>query len=365
MRISAAALLVPVLLALLPGSASAFGYLDAHGNGTVLPGFSAVSIGLGGAKAVGFGDALSVLTNPADIYRIPGTSLTLSVGPGVIREMVEDSLGKHDRTWMTLANLSGGAKFQAGPSIAVAAGIAAVSDFSYDGMHYTYDDDPGPQYGQITEVRHLRVTGGLWESAAGVAWRPATWINVGVSAGLRFGSVSFDSTFEDRTDSLNDAEVSWTIEESAPAWHAGIALPLDLARIGVCWASGTDHFDPSLTAGALLYTDDARQAAFGAEAEIADPGDANALTVRILGQFLPSPGFTVRGSFFFMDRADEVEREGMGLAVGTGIALGKITLNGGFSWSSVDRSAVAFGYEAPEDIKDSASLLSVGLTWNP
>ena len=364
MRNSTGMLLLMLLVSTV-GSVSAFGYLDANGNGTGLPGYSALSVGFGGAKAVGFGDALSVLTNPADIYRIPGTSVSLSVGPGVIREMVEDSLGKHDRTWLTLGNLSGAVKFQVSPSLAVAAGVAAVSDFSYDGLHYTYDTDPGPEYGQITEERSLRVTGGLWESAAGFAWRPATWINVGLSAGLRFGTVSYDSTFKDRREPENDNEIKWTIDESEAAWHAGIAIPMNLARIGLCYTSGGEHYDASLAAGALLYTDDARQAAFGAEAEITDPGDTNALTVRILGQFLPSPNFAVRGCFFFMDRADEVDREGLGLAVGTTIGLGKVSLNGGFSWSSVDRSALAFGYEAPEDIKDSASLVSFGVTWNP
>jgi len=364
MRISLIAVTLAVLVA-TPGVLSAFGYLDTNGNGTQLPGYNAISLGLGGAKAVGFGDALSVLTNPADIYRIPGTSFTVSVGPAVIREMVEDSLGKHDRTWITLGNLSGGMKLQVSTSLAFAAGVAEVSDFSYDGQHYTYDQEEGPEYGQIIEVRTLKVTGGLWESAAGFGWRPATWINVGLSGGLRFGSVSYDSTFEDRRDPENDTLVGWSLDESELAWHAGVALPLDLARIGLCYTSGGDHYDASVAGGALIYTDDARQAAFGAEAELTDPGDANALTVRILGQFAASPGFTLRGCFFFMDRADEVDREGMGIAAGTSIGLGKVTLNGGYHWSSVDRSAVAFGYESPEDIKDSASIVSFGVTWNP
>ncbi len=354
-----------LLLMMVSGTVFAFGYVDAHGNGSGIPGYNAVSLALGGARAIGFGDALSVLTNPADIYRIPGTSISMSIGPAVIREMVEDSLGKHDRTWMALGNLSAALKLQVSPEFAVAAGVARISDFSYDGIYYDYDQDPGPAYGQIIEVRELKVTGGLYESAAGLAWRPATWLNVGLSGGLRFGSVSFDSTFTDRRDPENDTLVSTSFEESDFCWHGGVVLPLGLSRLGLSYASASDHYDARIAGGALLYTNDSRQGAFGAEVEMIDPGDTNALLIRVLGQFTPSTNFTVRGSLFFGDRGDEIDREELGIALGTGISFGKLTLNGGFSWSSVDREALAFGYEAPEDIKDSPSIVSVGLTWNP
>lgn len=359
--------LVPiiVLLLLAPASVSAFGYVDAHGNGSAIPGYNAVSLALGGARAIGFGDALSVLTNPADIYRIPGTSFSISIGPAVVREQVEDSLGKHDRTWISLGSLSGAVKLQVSPQLAVAAGVARVSDFSYDGIHYAYDEEPGPEYGRIIEVTELKVVGGLYESAVGFAWRPATWLNVGLSGGLRFGSVSFDSTFEDRNSPENDTLVSWSYDESEFCWHGGLVVPLGLSRFGVCYTSAGDHYDSRVAGGALLYTDDSRQGAFGAEVEIIDPGEINALVIRVLGQFTPSDNFTVRGSLFFSDRGDEVDREGLGIALGTGISFGKLTLNGGYSWSTVTRNALAFGYEAPEDIKDTPSILSIGLTWNP
>lgn len=62
---------------------------------------------------------------------------------------------------------------------------------------------------------------------------------------------------------------------------------------------------------------------------------------------------------------DEIKRRGIGIALGAGIAFGKLTLNSAYSWSSIDRSGIAFGYTETEDIWLSSSILSVGLNWNP
>ena len=353
-----------LLLLLFPGITFAFGYADAHGNGSPIPGLNAVSLGFGGVRAIGFGDALSILTNPAEIYRIPGTSLTMSVGPAVLTETVEDSTGRNSNNWIALGNLSAAMKFQPTSSFAIGAGIARITDSSFEGMYHVRDETPGPDYGDIIETLELNVTGGLFESAAGFSWRPMTWMNVGFSGGVRFGQADFDSTYLDRRDPENDTLVSWSWTENEFCWHAGIVIPLSLASLGVSWASPSEHYDGRIAAGAILYTGEMRQAAFGAEIEIVDPGDANALHARILGQFHPAGSLTFRGAITFSDRGDEIKRQGIGLALGTGIAFGKLTLNAAYSWSSVDRDGIAFGYTEPEYIKNSSSILSAGLNWN-
>lgn len=356
--------LIWLLLLLFPGIVLAFGYADAHGNGSPIPGLSAVSLGLGGARAIGFGDALSILTNPAEIYRIPGTSLTMSVGPAVLVETVEDSTGRNKNNWITLSNLSAAMKFQPGSRIAIAAGIARITDSSFDGIYHVRGETPGPNYGNIIETMELTVTGGLYETAAGFSWRPATWLNAGLSGGFRFGQTVFDSTYMDRIDPQNDTLISWRWDESSFCWHAGIVIPLSLASLGVSWASPSEHYDGRIAAGAILHTGEFRQGAFGGEIEIVDPGGANELQARILGQFHPAGSLTFRGAFTFSDRGDEIKRQGIGIALGAGIAFGKLTLNSAYLWSSIDRSGIAFGYTEPEDIKLFSSILSVGLNWN-
>lgn len=355
-----------LLLLLFPGMVLAFGYADAHGNGSPIPGFNAVSLGLGGARAIGFGDALSILTNPAEIYRIPGTSLTMSIGPAVLVETVEDSTGRNMNNWIALGNLSAAMKFQPSSRLAIGAGIARITDSSFNGMYHVRDETPGSMYyGDIIETMELTVTGGLYESAAGFSWRPASWVNVGLSGGLRFGQVDFDSTYLDRRYPEIDTLISWGWDSRSFCWHAGIIIPLNLASLGVSWASPSEHYDGRIAAGAILYTGEFNQGAFGAEIEIIDPGDANALQVRIMGQFHPAGSLTFRGALTFSDRGDEIKRQGIGLALGAGIAFGKLTLNSAYSWSSINRDEITFGYTESADIKLSSSILSIGLNWNP
>ncbi|MEN8209653.1 MAG: hypothetical protein ABFR50_10430, partial [Candidatus Fermentibacteria bacterium] len=180
----------------------------------------------------------------------------------------------------------------------------------------------------------------------------------------RFGEASYDSTFEDRVNPENDTTVAVSWDESEFCWHAGIMIPLNMTSVGISWASATDHYDARVAAGVLLYTGDSKQGALGAEAEIVDPGDANNLEGRFIGQFSPSNSLSFRGALFFSDRNEEIESQGLGISLGAGLALGRITLNGGFSWSSVTRESFAFSGWDPIDIKVSQSLLSFGLNWN-
>lgn len=353
-----------IIILLIPGMVFAFGYTDVYGNGSSIPGYNAVSLGLGGARSVGFGDALSILTNPAGIYRIPGTSFTMSIGPAVVTETFEDSTGRANYNWIALANLSAAMKFQACPELAIGAGIARITDFSFDGLNIKWDHTQGPDSGMVTEINELKVVGGLFESAAGFSWKPLAWMNIGLSGGLRFGQVDFDSTFEDCLNPENDTLVSWGWNESEFCWHSGIIIPLSLSSIGVSWASASEHYDSRVAAGAIMYTAESKQGAFGAEIEIIDPGDSNAFTARIFGQFHPSNSLTFRGALSFTDSGNEVEKQGIGLAVGTGISFGRLTLNGAYSSSFVEMKGIAFSGMESENIKDTSSLLSIGLTWN-
>ncbi|MCD4700781.1 MAG: hypothetical protein K8S24_02890 [Candidatus Aegiribacteria sp.] len=349
-----------VMLLAITGIASAFGYADAYGNGTSIPGYNAVTMGLGGARAIGFGNAISILTNPADIYGVPGTTFTMSIGPAVLFESFEDTTGYHEFNWIALANISAAMKFQASSKLALGAGIARISDFSFEGRRYERDGISG----DIIEAAELDSRGGLYECAAGFSWHPESWINIGLSGGLRFGEVSNDSTYEDYVNHDNDTTVSRGWEESEFCWHAGIIIPFSLSRVGISWASATDHYDARIAAGALLYIDELKNGAMGIEAEIIDPGDANNLEARLLGQFSTSNSLTFRGALSFIDRNKEIESQGIGLSLGAGLALGRITLNGAFAWSSITRESFAFSTWDPVDIKLSHSLLSIGLDWN-
>jgi hypothetical protein len=315
---------------------------------------------LGGARAVGFGDALSVLTNPADIYRIPGTTLSLAIGPGVISESLTDTTGYVNYNWVALSNLSGAVKFQISPRLAIGAGAARVSDVSFQGIYYERNSFSG----EITESFELKSRGGLYESAAGFSWHPARWINVGFSGGLRFGGASRDSIYINRFAPEQDTTVSTSWDESQFCWHAGAMVPVGLTSFGVSWASGSDHYDARVAAGAILYTAESRQGALGVEVELVDPGGDDDLEARVLGQVTPSNSLTFRGALSFADIGGEIPAQGFGISAGAGIAFGRITMNCAYAWSSLTRDEVTYSAYSPSNIKVSRSLLSVGINWN-
>jgi len=347
-------------LLLVPGVVMAYGYADALENGTALPGYNAVGISLGGARAVGFGDALSILTNPADIYRIPGTSMNVSVGPAVLKESFEDSTGYNYYNWLALSTLSAAVKTEISPRLSLGLGLARISDYSFDGTYYVSDGfAPG-----ITKSYRVNSTGGLFEAAAGFSWRALRLLNLGLSAGIRFGEMNYDSVYSDRIDPSNDTTVSSSWREDQFAWHAGMMIPLGMTSIGISWGSATDHFHSRLAAGVLLYTGETRQAALGVEAELVDPGGDDDLEVRFLGRISPSASAVFRGAISYSDIRRELEAQGLGLSFGSGISFGRFTIEGAFAWSSITRDSGSFSVHDPFNVDLSRSILSFGLNWN-
>ena len=353
---------VIIILVLLPAAAYCFGFLDAAYSGTAIPGYSAVSLGLGGVRSIGLKDGSSTLTNPAGLARGAGTRFSLAIGPGIGNESVLDSLGEDENNWISFGNLFAGARFRMTPNLCLGLALAKISDFSYKGTHYTYEF--GMQT-ELTKIRKLKVSGGAYESALGLSYTPAGWLNLGFSAGMRFGSASYDSTYEDVIDPDNDTTLTWEKELDGFSWHAGIEFPFTAGLAGVSLASETDYCASLLAAGGILYLDDNRRGGIGGELELVDPGGNNAYNARIFADFYPSDSFEIRSALFFGDPAYEnIETElSKGFSIGTGIHLGNVVLNGGVSWTSSSRDSLTIGGGSPDDISSSQALLSLGLDW--
>lgn len=343
-----------------------YGYIDAHGSGTRISGIGAVSVGLGGVGFTGFGDPVALLSNPSSLSSIEGTSFSVSIGAGIGTEKVSDSTGMHDNTWLTMGNLSAGMKLGLGTDIDAGVAIARISDFSYSGTHLTYDFQPGHN-DDISEIRELTVTGGMYESAAGLSVRVFEHLNAGIAAGYRFGSVEYDSSFTDIENSENDTLVSWRTEMEGIAWHAGIEVPLDMSLLGLSWSSSGDQVDSRIAAGGLFHLDSSGGNALGAEVEFADPGGRNDLNIRIFGFTSLSTSFDLRGGVNFGIVNDESVDRGadIGLSIGAGVKFDKITLNFGCSWSSCSRDSILLGGGIPDDLSDSRTVIAFGVGWNP
>ena len=359
-------MILSCILILLPSSALCFGYLNSHTSGTPLPGFSARSTSFGGVRSIGLGDGSSMLTNPAGLQRTSGTLFSLSIGPGIGTETIMDSLGQHENNWITFANLFTALKFQLSPKFNAGITLGKVTDFSYEGSYFTYFFQQG-HISSLIETRELSVNGGLYESVAGLSFSASDWINLGLSGGLRFGAVNYDSTFTDIENPENDTLISWERDFNEFCWHFGFEVPLENSLFGFSWASEGDSYDARMALGGLLYLDDEKQGALGGEVELGDPGGINSTHVRIFGFASPSSTFEIRGSVnFTMPKFEQTESSMItGLSLGTGVHLGNVILDGGFAWYSCSRDSVYLGVGRPDDLTNSQALISLGVTWNP
>jgi len=355
-----ALLLLAILLA-VPAQSWAFGYGDSQGNGTVLPGIHPASLSLAGARAVGLGDAASVMLNPADIYRVPGRVLNISAGAAIVSEVVEDTTGKYNRNYAALGNVCAAAKLQLSPGLAAALGIARLSDFTYEGIRYLTEDPLEPD--RITGAESLQSSGGLWEACAGSAYKVGPLV-AGASAGIRFGSADYTFTVTDY-DENTETDSTWSRSfDSQGCFHLGVMLPFELNRLGISYASETDQYADRLALGGLIYTGSSNLGAFGGELEIADLGGDTEYTGRAFGQYSPSSSFTFRLGIFITERPEMTDAEKIGLALGGVIGLGAVNLDFGYSWTREERMTDIFanptgGYY----VSDKPSMISVGMTW--
>ena len=355
-----------LVLALVPGLCLGFGYLDIRGAGSPLPGFTARGLAYGGVRSLELRDGSSVLTNPAGLARLQEAALSLSIGPGIGRALVLDSLGEDESNWISLSTLFAGVSMPVNRHFSVGAAVSRITDASFDYKHYTYDFQAG-QTSYLSEIRTLKVTGGMYEAAGGVSYRAADWLNLGASAGLRFGSVNYDSTYEDVVDPDNDSTLTWTRDFNSFCWHGGLELPLEFGVLGFSWASEDDDYPARAAVGGLLYTDDTGRGAIGAEVEIGDPGGRGSIDARLFGRAFPYDSFEIMGALIFGTPNYEGVETGttLGLSLGTGIHLGRVELDAGFSWSSLARDTLFLVPGNPDELKDSQALISFGLTLRP
>lgn len=338
-----------------------YGYEDALDQGTIIAGITAGNLQMGGAVAIGYGQPSSVLLNPANLGRVSASGLEANIGPGIATESIEDSTGRHTRSYMGLGPASLAFRIPAGRSLSLGAGIARVSDLTYDGQHYIADDPLIPGY--ITGSETLESNGGLWEAVAGCSYRVARWLSIGVSAGPRFGSADFVYEFDDRVGE-DDSTATWGWDESGVCVHAGATVPFGANSASLSWISGSDHYPSRIAGGAILYSGGTTEAfSIGLEGEIRDPGEANTFIGRVSARFSPNPGFVMGGGLFFSDRGSDSSRSNLGIGFGVAISLGKAVLQGSFAFHNTSRQTVAFGYEGFDTVDDKLGYFGLGLDW--
>ncbi len=340
-----------------PAASAGYGYLDAIGMGSQLPGTDAVSHGFGAGSSVGVG-GMNLFGNPAALAG-SGSELMISTGVNILKQSVDDGLGKHTLTFAGLGETS----FQAGfstPAGNLALGIARIRDYTYKGEYFFIEANPEPI---ISGFENLTVSGGVWEAALGGAREIAGGVSLGASAGYRMGNIDYEYYWHHFNESIEDSSSSWSREEGEFAWRAGASFDLGQSAIaGISYASESENCPSLISAGVLFGNIAGGNPGVGAEARIFDTGDDKAWSGTVFGGIHPENNLYFRGGIMLSSRGGTESDAALGMFLGTTVNFSRFNLDAAFNFGNEGRKSGVFGFPDADTINDIVTGFGVGAT---
>ncbi len=348
-----------LILFIVSSAAFGFGYVDAIGLGSPLPGIDPVSHGFGGVASLGVGN-MSLFGNPAGIAG-NSSCMDIAIGPHIMKETVDDGAGKHSLTYAGL----GAACFQAlfgADNATVALGVARVRDYKYKGEYFFLEERPDSAY-IIAGFENITVSGGVFEAAAGAACEALEGFFIGASAGYRFGNIDYDYYWHHFSESIDDSSSVWSREEGEFAWRAGATADIgNGATMGASFSSESENCPSTLAAGVVFGDMAAGFPGVGLEAKLYDKGEDTAWSALVFGGVHAEQNLFFRGGVSLSSRGSDQSDPALGISLGTTVNFSRADLNAAFNYGSENRSENVFGYSDVNSVKDIITALSVGLT---
>ncbi|MCK5132811.1 MAG: hypothetical protein KAR40_11735 [Candidatus Sabulitectum sp.] len=342
-------------LLLLPLTAQGFGYPAALEQGSPMPGMDAVSHGFGGVLSVNVG-GMNLFSNPAELTK-SNPIISASIGPLILKQSVDDGLGKHSLTYAGL----GASSFQAGlntHSASFALGIAKIRDYTYKGEYFFIDTNPDPV---IAGFENLIVSGGVWEAAAGVASVISGEISLGASAGYRVGDINYEYYWHHFNEAIPDSSSEWSREEGEFTWRAGASVPAgNNISIGAVYASKTDNCPSSIAAGVCVGNIAAFSPGFGLEARIYDTEINRAWSANFFGGIHPDHNLFFRGAAVLSSSGGNDPDIALGICMGATVSLERIDISAAFNYGSETRDGNVLGFPDAKTIDDVVTAFTVG-----
>ncbi len=342
-------------LLLFPLTALGYGYPAALGQGSSMPGVDVVSHGFGGVMSVNAG-GMNLFGNPAELSNY-NPSLSASIGPLILKQTVDDGLGKHSLTYAGLGASSIQAGFNTG-SASIAFGIARVRDYTYKG-EYFFVDTTGLEP-IIAGFENLTVSGGVWEAATGAATTLPGGISIGASAGYRMGSINYDYYWHHFTETIPDSSSGWSREEGEFSWRAGASVPTgESVSLGAVYASKTDNCPSSIAAGVRVGNIADYSPGFGLEARIYDM-ENKAWSANVFGGIYPDQNLYFRGGAVLSSTGGTDSDASLGISMGATVDLGRTDISAAFSYGNEGRNGDVFGFPQADTIDDIVTAFTVG-----
>ncbi len=349
-----------LMLAAFSYSAFGYGYLDAYGKGSVMPGVDAVSHGFGGVSSVDVG-GMNLFANPAELASF-NPAINTSIGALILKQSVDDGLGKHTLTYAGL----GASSIQLGLDISnfdIALGIAKIRDFTYKG-EYFFVDSTTPET-VIAGFENLSVSGSTWESAFGVGTQIIPGTNVGIAGGYRFGDVKYNYNWHHFNETIPDSTVNWVTDTTGIAWKAGVSQSIGVSTsVGIVYSSATDNCPASIAGGIRVGNLGAFSPGFGVEARIYDYEDNKHWVANIFGGMHPEHNLYFRGALVLSSRGGSDSNASIGLSAGATVDLGRIDISGAFNYGNETRDDEVLGFPEAQSIQDIVTAFSFGATFD-
>jgi hypothetical protein len=275
-------------------------------------------------------------------------------------EEVVDSTSTVQRSSRGLGSVSGAGAYRVSPDLVMAVGVAMVSDFQYDGTHFLPED---PSHPGIDVIETLISEGGLWEALGGASWSPADYLSAGVSAGLRFGEVSYDYTFDEKFTPEVDSTATWSWDLSEPCYHAGIVIGDDLISGGVTYTSGTtDRYYSRLCIAGRATAEHIGNTTMGFEGELIAPFDRNYFKGKLSIETPIRPTINLRAGVGF-NEGENMNRVGTAFSVGGDVRSGRFKVELALSNISRSRVSTSFPEEYSDYVDDSWTHFCIGLQY--
>lgn len=342
-------------------TALGFGYPDAIRSGTILGGFSVRSIACAGAMAAATGssDPGALFANPAGLVIAPATRLALGGGVSLWKETVELNTYRQDQNGLVIGTAMAAFKTEPGPGYAFGAGIARVSDASHEDARYNYGSPPDTT--TLESIERFHSSGGFWEVLGGGAVSLAPWLDVGISAGQRFGTITREYEFDDL---IGNSDSTWTteIEEEEFCWHAGILVPFGFNSVGLSYSSESENYPSRLALGGMINAGSTNRGAIGLEGELRDPGGDNQIVARAFGQYSPEHNLLFMGGVSFSEASDP-NLTTLSISGGGVYSLRHFHFEAALEWRNSTSADSSFTHPVPDEIKGSVTSVVFGIAY--
>jgi hypothetical protein len=345
-----------------PSVSMGYGFHDSQGYGDAVDAVSIRSAAMGGARVFGSRGAEAIFLNPASLDAIGKLNLSAS---GTILEWTEEVVDSIDTESITrsdngLGGLTGAAAFRLNPEMVISLGCARVSDFQYKGTHFLPEN---PSHPGVDIIETLVSKGGLWEALGGASWRLSDLVTTGVSAGLRFGTVSYEYSLDNKFTSGIDSTSSWSWDLSDFCYHGGITLGDELFSAGVCYTSGSpDRYYSRLAIAGRATAEHLGNTTVGFEGEIRSPFDENLFDGKLSIVAPIRDRVDLMAGVGFRD-AVSMHRVGTIFSVGGSYTADRLRLDFAIYTNSRSRRSTSFPNEYSSHVDDSWTNFCLGLQY--